>query len=151
MQDYAVDARRLYVSGFSNGAQMAARLAAQRSEVFAAVAPHAGNLSSYIPATLASRPMSLLVTVGANDDLFAAAIGIPVLGLLYILAALVPGIAVSIRRLHDGDRSGWWMLVGCVPFLGAIGLLVLMALPGTPSSNRFGEPVGDEELALAVA
>ena len=84
-------------------------------------------------------------------SLIDAAIGIPVLGLLYILAALVPGIAVSIRRLHDGDRSGWWMLVGCVPFLGAIGLLVLMALPGTPSSNRFGEPVGDEELALAVA
>jgi polyhydroxybutyrate depolymerase len=74
-EDYAVDERRLYVSGFSNGAQMASRLAAERSEVFAAVAPHAGSLSAFVPAVLASRPMSMMVTVGANDALFASAVG----------------------------------------------------------------------------
>lgn len=77
--------------------------------------------------------------------------GIPVLSLLYILVALVPGIAVTIRRLHDGDRSGWWMLLGCIPILGALALLVLMILPGTPATNRFGEAVEDSDVALAVA
>lgn len=77
--------------------------------------------------------------------------GIPVLGLLYMLAALVPGIAVTIRRLHDGDRSGWWMLIGLVPILGALALLVLMALPGTPRENRFGQPALDEQVSFVAA
>ena len=80
-----------------------------------------------------------------------AATGIPVLGLLYILAALIPGIAVTIRRLHDGDRSGWWMLVAVVPILGALGLLVLMALPGTPAANRFGQAIEEGEISLSAA
>lgn len=74
-QNYQVDAKRLYITGFSNGAQMTARLAAQRSEVFAAVTVHAGNMSDFIPATLASSPMSMMLTVGANDGLFLNAIG----------------------------------------------------------------------------
>ncbi len=74
-KDYLVNEQRFYLTGFSNGAQMAARLAAQRSEVFAAVTVHAGNLSSFIPAVLSSRPMSLMVTVGAADPLFLQSIG----------------------------------------------------------------------------
>ncbi len=80
-----------------------------------------------------------------------AATGIPVLGLLYMLAVLIPAIAVSIRRLHDGGRSGWWLLFGLIPFLGALALLVMMALPGTPSVNRFGQPVEQGELILSAA
>jgi uncharacterized membrane protein YhaH (DUF805 family) len=67
--------------------------------------------------------------------------GVPVLGFLFSLALLVPGIAVTIRRLHDTDRSGWWILVALVPFVGFIVLLVLMVLPGSPESNQFGPPV----------
>jgi poly(3-hydroxybutyrate) depolymerase len=74
-QDYQVDTKRLYLTGFSNGAQMTARLAAQRSEVFAAATVHAGNMSNFIPATLASRPMSIMLTVGASDGLFLNAVG----------------------------------------------------------------------------
>lgn len=80
-----------------------------------------------------------------------AATGIPVLGLLYMLAVLIPAIAVSIRRLHDGGRSGWWLLFGLIPFLGALALLVMMALPGTPSVKRFGQPVEQGELTLSAA
>lgn len=74
-EDYLVDHSRLYITGFSNGAQMTAHLAAQRSEVFAAVTIHAGNLSQFIPSTLSARPMSMVVSVGATDGLFLNAIG----------------------------------------------------------------------------
>jgi uncharacterized membrane protein YhaH (DUF805 family) len=53
------------------------------------------------------------------------------------LVHLLPSIAVGIRRLHDTDRSGWWLLLSFVP-LANIVLLVFMALEGTRGSNRFG-------------
>lgn len=58
---------------------------------------------------------------------------------LYSLAVLLPSLAVGVRRLHDTSRSGWWMLISLVPFVGGIWLLVLMALEGTAGANRFGE------------
>jgi uncharacterized membrane protein YhaH (DUF805 family) len=60
------------------------------------------------------------------------------LGGLYMLAVLIPGIAVSVRRLHDSGRSAWWLLIGLVPLLGGIILLVFMALDSTPGENQFG-------------
>lgn len=58
---------------------------------------------------------------------------------LYSLAVLVPGIAVAIRRLHDTGRSGWWLLIAFVPIIGAIVVLVLMVLDGTPGENQYGK------------
>jgi uncharacterized membrane protein YhaH (DUF805 family) len=60
------------------------------------------------------------------------------LTLLFWLAVLVPGIAVGIRRLHDTDRSGWWLLLAFVPLVGAIVLLVFFVSDGTHGPNRFG-------------
>ncbi|MEO6155645.1 MAG: DUF805 domain-containing protein [Thermomonas sp.] len=57
---------------------------------------------------------------------------------LYGLAVLLPGLAVSIRRLHDTDRSGWWLLLGLIPLIGAIILIVWLATDGTAGDNRFG-------------
>ena len=54
----------------------------------------------------------------------------------WIYIALV-GLALTIRRLHDIDRSGWWVLIGLVPFVGGIVLLVFTLLEGTPGPNRF--------------
>lgn len=65
-------------------------------------------------------------------------LGIFGLSALYGLAVLLPCIGVSIRRLHDTDRSGWWLLIGFVPAIGAIVLLVFYLLDGTPGDNRFG-------------
>jgi len=66
-------------------------------------------------------------------------IGLPgVLSGLYNLAVLLPSIAVGMRRLHDTDRSGWWLLIGLVPFIGAIVLLVFFCLEGTPGDNQYG-------------
>ena len=53
------------------------------------------------------------------------------------LALFLPALAVTARRLHDTDRSGWWILLGLVPF-GGIVLLVFCVLPGTSGPNRYG-------------
>jgi uncharacterized membrane protein YhaH (DUF805 family) len=57
---------------------------------------------------------------------------------ILFLAFLVPGIAIVVRRLHDGDRSGWWMLLVFIPLIGAIVLLVWFCTRGTVGPNRFG-------------
>ena len=67
-----------------------------------------------------------------------AASGTSVLGSLYGLAVLIPSIAVSVRRLHDTNRSGWWLLIALVPLIGAIVLLVFMAQDSQPGKNQYG-------------
>ena len=57
---------------------------------------------------------------------------------IYVLATLVPILALSVRRLHDIDRSGWWVLTYLLPLIGPLVLLVFAVLDGTPGSNRFG-------------
>ena len=66
------------------------------------------------------------------------AIGSRIVSLITTLALLLPGLAVGIRRLHDIGRSGWWILIALVPFIGAIVLLVF-ALQPSEGPNRFGE------------
>lgn len=61
-----------------------------------------------------------------------------VLGALYGLAVLLPSIGVSIRRLHDTDRSGWWLLIGLVPLIGAIVLLVFFVQDSQAAENQYG-------------
>ena len=55
------------------------------------------------------------------------------------LAILLPSIAAGIRRLHDTDRSGWWLLIGLIPILGAIILLVFFVTQGTAGPNKYGD------------
>ncbi|MBV6777754.1 DUF805 domain-containing protein [Xanthomonas euvesicatoria] len=55
------------------------------------------------------------------------------------LALIVPGIAVTVRRLHDQDKSGWFYLISLVPYVGAFVLLVFMCIEGTPGPNQYGE------------
>lgn len=65
------------------------------------------------------------------------------LSIIWSLVNLLPGIAVGVRRLHDTDRSGWWLLIGLVPLIGAIVLLVFFCTKGTAGPNRFGhDPLG---------
>jgi uncharacterized membrane protein YhaH (DUF805 family) len=59
---------------------------------------------------------------------------------IYSLGVLIPGLAVGVRRLHDTDRSGWWLLIALVPIVGIIVLIVFWAGEGTPGPNRYGAP-----------
>jgi uncharacterized membrane protein YhaH (DUF805 family) len=61
-----------------------------------------------------------------------------ILGILYSLAVLIPGIAVSVRRLHDVGKSGWMLLITLIPLIGAIWLFVLMVIDSNPSDNKYG-------------
>ena len=61
-----------------------------------------------------------------------------------VALALIPSIIVYIKRFHDRDKSGWWVLIGLIPIIGGIWLLIELGfLKGTPGPNRFGPPVTD--------
>ncbi|MEQ5788675.1 DUF805 domain-containing protein [Erythrobacter sp. NFXS35] len=60
------------------------------------------------------------------------------LSLLLIVAIIIPSLAVQVRRFHDQDKSGWFVLIGFIPFVGSLIVFVFMCLPGTDGPNRFG-------------
>lgn len=57
---------------------------------------------------------------------------------IYVLAMFIPGLAVTVRRLHDTGRSGWWFLVAFIPFVGGIILLIFMVEDSKPGDNAYG-------------
>lgn len=61
------------------------------------------------------------------------------LATLAMLVTLIPNIAVNVRRLHDIDRSGWWMLIALVPIVGVLLLLFWATQEGNPTANQYGE------------
>jgi len=65
----------------------------------------------------------VLIGIDVATGTYDTEAGIGVLGGVYSLAVLIPCIAVSVRRLHDTDRSGWWLLISLIPLIGAIVLL----------------------------
>jgi uncharacterized membrane protein YhaH (DUF805 family) len=65
--------------------------------------------------------------------------GAGLLGSIFVLAILIPSLAVTVRRLHDTDRSGWWLLIGLIPIIGGLVLLVFTVLDGTTGANTYGE------------
>lgn len=60
------------------------------------------------------------------------------LPMLYSLAVLIPGIAVSVRRLHDTGKSGWYLLVSFIPLVGPLILLYFMVVDSAPGNNQYG-------------
>lgn len=136
------DAHRIYVSGFSNGGQMAFRLAAQASDLFAAVASNAGAIPGGF-ATPAARPISMIFAVGELDDRFTWALN-------------PPAIPVA---TDQGGTAAWPSIIG--PFLDALGLAQtpytfqtatlsgeLMGVYHYVTSTR--SPAGDNEFYAAV-
>ncbi len=86
---------------------------------------------------------NLLITIvlavidGMTGTLIAEA-NIGLLGGIYALAILIPFLAVSVRRLHDTDRSGWWLLIVLIPLIGSIVFIVFCAQDSQPGENQYG-------------
>ena len=78
--------------------------------------------------------IGVLVVAGILDSI----IGIGLLGGLAALAHLIPSITVGVRRLHDIDRSGWWLLIALVPLIGWIIAIYWAVKEGDAHDNRYG-------------
>ncbi|HEX5819030.1 MAG TPA: DUF805 domain-containing protein [Gemmatimonadales bacterium] len=71
------------------------------------------------------------------------------LWLSFLIVLLLPLISASVRRLHDVGLSGWFQLLGFIPYLGVLAEFILLAWPGTPGENRFGAaPPPPRDVAL---
>jgi uncharacterized membrane protein YhaH (DUF805 family) len=86
---------------------------------------------------------SVLISIGltiidTTTGLFDAKAGIGLLSGIYSLAVLIPSIAVGVRRLHDTNRSGWWLLISFIPLIGTIVLIVFLATDSKPEANQYG-------------
>ena len=77
----------------------------------------------------------ILIVLGFLEGIF----GSPgILSTIYGLAVFIPSIAVAVRRLHDIGRTGWWVLIGLIPFIGAIVLIIFFVLESQPGANQYG-------------
>ena len=78
-----------------------------------------------------------LITVVLDQAVFPGNMISP-LNSIFGLVTFLPGLAVSVRRLHDIDRSGWWLLIAFIPLIGVIVLIVWYCMAGGSGANRFG-------------
>lgn len=85
-----------------------------------------------------------IVILSSALGVFSSALGLLLIVILWVhgLGTLLPSLAVTARRLHDTGRSGWWMLIILVPFVGWIPLLVFLVLPSHAGPNEYGRGPG---------
>lgn len=79
------------------------------------------------------------VATGGSDGVPGGLIVGYILYIIYGLGVLIPSLAVTVRRLHDTNSSGWLILLGLIPCVGGIVLLVFMILQGTNGENKYGD------------
>jgi uncharacterized membrane protein YhaH (DUF805 family) len=94
----------------------------------------------------ASRPafwwwflFGILVAIATN--IVDAIIGSQIISIIVSLGLILPNISVSIRRLHDTDRTGWWILIALIPLIGIIVLLIFYLQKSDPGDNSYGPPM----------
>jgi len=79
------------------------------------------------------------LVLGFIDSIFGLySDGMGFLSAIYGLVVLIPALALSVRRLHDTNRSGWWLLVLFIPIVGIFVFLYFMIQDSTPGANRYG-------------
>jgi len=87
-------------------------------------------------------PEQVNATYGST---YSAPSGMGLLSGIYALAMAIPSLSISVRRLHDTDRTGWWFLLILLPLIGIIVLMVFWAKDRTPGENRYGPDRGAAE------
>ncbi len=85
------------------------------------------------------------ILVGVAASILDAIIfgGSSVLTILVSLGLILPNLSVAIRRLHDTDRSGWWVLIGLIPIIGLIVLLIFYLQKSDAGDNSYGPPMAE--------
>jgi uncharacterized membrane protein YhaH (DUF805 family) len=92
------------------------------------------------------------ILVGICASIIDAIIGsFGVVSGLAALALLLPNLSVAIRRLHDTDHTGWWVLIGLIPIIGFIVLLIFYLRQSDPGENRYGPPPAEGVPAPSAA
>ena len=71
--------------------------------------------------------------------------GAPILGTIFRWVVFVPALNITVKRLHDIGRSGWWVLVTFVPVVGSLALLFFMLQKSQPGTNQYGPGPGQEQ------
>lgn len=95
--------------------------------------------SEYWYFTLMSAIIAIILAVIDNTTgLTFGSASNGILGTIYGLAVLLPGLAVAVRRLHDVGKSGWFFFIILIPIIGAIWLLVLFCTDGEQGTNKYG-------------
>jgi uncharacterized membrane protein YhaH (DUF805 family) len=97
---------------------------------------------------LVASATNLIDEGGTAENVLGTVLGIGLI--LYVLAFLMASLSLSVRRLHDHDKTGWFLLLSGVPFVGWIFFLIMMLTPGNDYENsygpdpRLGEPLDDK-------
>ena len=81
----------------------------------------------------------ILIVIDVAAETYDEESGLGVFSGIFYLLTIIPGLAVSVRRLHDTNRVGWWVLISIIPIVGPIWLIVLYCYEGDEGENRFGE------------
>lgn len=95
-----------------------------------------------VSSALSSMSLSLVHNIVAN-------VIVTTISVAWTLFILIPSLAVLVRRLHDTNRSGWWLLIWLLPVIGWIVLFVFTLLPGTAGENDYGDDPKAGEAAAA--
>lgn len=102
-------------------------------------------LFHYLIVVVLAIPLIVISENGNNETLmiiFGSIVGI------YVLGTLIPTLAVTVRRLHDTDRSGWVILVRFIPYVGGFIMLFFTVSNGTKGTNQYGTDPKGEEITL---
>ena len=81
----------------------------------------------------------LLTVTDLTIETYDVESGIGLFTSIFVLLTLIPYLSVSVRRLHDTNRTGWWLLIAIIPLIGGIWLIVLYCFRGNQGANSFGK------------
>jgi len=83
------------------------------------------------------------IAISVVEGLFGSpdvAAGVGLISVIWTLAIILPILGLMVRRLHDANHTGWWILIAFIPLIGAIVLIVFWATAGTQGDNKYGSP-----------
>jgi uncharacterized membrane protein YhaH (DUF805 family) len=103
----------------------------------------------YLFSIIVNIVLDIMMEVGGGrgSDNPIALIG-SIAAVVWGLGTILPQLAVGVRRLHDSDRSGWWLLLWCIPIIGWIILIIWLCQPSVSGTNKYGpNPINPIDVA----